>query len=377
MSRILVIEDKDELRCELVDLLELEGFEVVEARNGRLGLERFRATSPDLVICDLMMPEVDGYEMLKAMRGDPSAPGVPILVLTARTERPQVRLAMELGADDYITKPFDVGELLRAIRTALEKRARVQREADAKLDGLREQLAEALPHELRTPLACIMGYAEQLAEEGGDPGDASAIAQSILGAGQRLNRISDNALLYVQMELLRHGHGDVAALGTARTIRLDPIAASVARTKASAHRRETDLVLDPADVTVGMSETYVSKIVEELVDNAFKFSQPGTVVRVTTSSDGDRTWLRVADSGCGMSHEQVAAVGAFVQFERRAHEQQGLGLGLTIAKRVAMLWGGDVSIETEAGKGTIVTVSLPSHANATLPRVPPPRAPAT
>jgi signal transduction histidine kinase len=361
MKRILLIDDHEELRAEMANVLELEGFTVDQAANGRLGLARINAQRPDIVICDLVMPDMDGYETLQAIRGDADLETLPFLMLTARDEREQMRHGMEMGADDYITKPFKVGDLLRAVHAAVDKIARLERHAQAKLEHLREQVATTLPHELRTPLACIMGYAEMLAEaEGsGQAHDVTALAEQILGAGQRLHRISENALLFLQLEMLGRGRGDVRA--DARPIRtsLSEIVVRHARSVAAAHSRAQDLVLDLGDATVAVYAAYVAKIVDELVDNAFKFSPAGTPVRVSTSMDGARVALHVSDAGSGMAEEQVAAIGGFVQFERSVREQQGVGLGLSIASRVAQVWGGALSIASAPGSGTIVTVRLP------------------
>ena len=124
MTKVLVIEDNDGVREEIVDILRFEGYEVRDAENGRLGLELVKGWAPDLVICDLMMPELDGYATLQAMRADPVSALTPFLCLTARAERPDMRKAMELGADDYLTKPFTADELLAALGAALVKRGR-------------------------------------------------------------------------------------------------------------------------------------------------------------------------------------------------------------------------------------------------------------
>jgi signal transduction histidine kinase len=367
MTRVLLIDDNAKLRKEIVNLLEISGFTVDTAKNGRIGLERIKETLPDIVLCDLMMPEMDGYETLQAIRNDPDIETLPVLILTARGERPQMRRGMALGADDYITKPCKIDDLLQAIRAALRKRERLERRTEVKLEHLREQVALALPHELRTPLTCIMGYAELLADAGSSQ-DVTALAQRILGAGERLNRMSENALLYVQLELLSQGRGNVAAKGSPSSTPLHEIVARQARLKARAHGRETDLVLHLAEVKVAVNPSYVSKIVDELVDNAFKFSPAQTPVRISTAVEGASGLFRVSDSGGGMTDEQIADVAGFVQFERSLREQQGLGLGLSIARRVAMVWGGTLSIDSLSSRGTTVTVSLPTaRVAATVP----------
>jgi CheY-like chemotaxis protein len=123
MTKILVIEDNEDVREEIVTILGFEGYEVRAAENGRRGLAVAAAWAPDLVICDLMMPELDGYGTLEALRADPATATTPFLCLTARGERRDMRRAMELGADDYLTKPFTAAELLAALNAALAKRA--------------------------------------------------------------------------------------------------------------------------------------------------------------------------------------------------------------------------------------------------------------
>ena len=125
MTKILVIEDNDDVREEIVDILRLEGFEVRDAENGRLGLALAREWAPDLVVCDLMMPELDGYATLEAIRADPATASILFLCLTARAEHNDVQKAVDLGADDYLTKPFTIDELLASIVGISAKRADV------------------------------------------------------------------------------------------------------------------------------------------------------------------------------------------------------------------------------------------------------------
>ncbi len=378
MKRILVIEDNDSLREEIAVVLEIEGYTVATAENGRIGLERIKEVGPDLVICDLMMPEMDGFETLKAIRADPEIEALPVIILTAREERQDMRRGMELGADDYIMKPFKIGDLLRGVNAAFEKHARVERHSEAKLEQLREHVAQILPHELRTPLALIMGYAEMLADSNAavPQQDVASLAQQILGAGQRLNRMSENALLYIQLELLRNGRGDVATQGIRTPTRVSDVVSVHARAKAAAYGRDADLVLDLKESSTSVNRAYVEKIVDELVDNALKFSRPHTQIRISTASEGAAAVLRVSDSGQGMTADQIAGIGGFVQFERSVREQQGLGLGLSIVKGVATIWGGTMTIESTVGAGTTVTLSLPlpSVAAASSRRAPGPNA---
>jgi two-component system, sensor histidine kinase and response regulator len=366
MVRVLVIEDNDDVRQTVADILGFEGFEVVQAENGRVALDCVKAQVPDLVICDLMMPEVDGWETLKAIRAIPDAATTPFLFLTARADRQDMRRGMELGADDYVTKPFTLDELLGAVRAALAKRDLHERRSEAKLETLRTQLATVLPHEMHTPLACILGYAQVLADPAEDrrPEDVADIAQRIVDAGLRLSRIAENSLLHMQLELFRQGLGDPQALIGVQPTALHDLTTRVARARASSYRRESDLVLELADATTAASERYVAKVAFEVIDNAFKFSAPGTPVRVETRASGERVVFRVSDEGAGMTSAQAAAAGNAVQ-----PEQEGIGLGLSIVRRITSLWGGELSLDSSLDRGTTVTVSLPSR-GASIPARP-------
>ena len=126
-KKILVIEDEPEMRRNLVTILRLEGFQPVAAANGREGVELARRELPDLVLCDVMMPELDGHSVLRELHSDPATMQVPFIFLTARGEKADVRGGMNLGADDYLTKPVDKADLLRAVRTRLSRAEQLAR----------------------------------------------------------------------------------------------------------------------------------------------------------------------------------------------------------------------------------------------------------
>lgn len=122
MTKVLIIEDNNDIRENVIEILELSGYEVYEANNGKKGIELAVKHHPDIVLCDIMMPEVDGYGVLEALNNNEQTRATPFIFLTAKAERPDIRRGMELGADDYLTKPFDDTELLRAVESRLKKK---------------------------------------------------------------------------------------------------------------------------------------------------------------------------------------------------------------------------------------------------------------
>ena len=126
MTKLLIIEDEVEIRCNLLELLKLEGYSVVGADNGMTGLIGAMEHTPDLIICDVMMPKLDGYDVLRALRQEPKTMGIPFIFLTALTNKSDIRRGMVLGADDYLTKPFTRSEVLSAVESRLQKQAIAQ-----------------------------------------------------------------------------------------------------------------------------------------------------------------------------------------------------------------------------------------------------------
>ncbi len=365
MATILVIEDETAIRENLTDLLEAEGYEVVSAANGRLGVQQARQHLPDLILCDILMPELDGYGVYRELRQDPVTAIIPFVFLTAKANQADIRAGMTLGADDYLTKPFTREEVLQAIATRLAKRAVVVQHFQSKMDELRQSMARMLPHELRTPLTGILGFSSVLIEDYATlpPDEIRGIAESIHRAGQRLYRLAQKFLLYAELELIARDPEQVQALWRSRVTSTALLIENVARQKALEAKRNADLVLDLQDGPAQAAESYLIFMLEELLENAFKFSPAGTPVQVSSRAANRALTITITDRGRGMTPEQIARVDAYVQFERRRYEQQGPGLGLAIARRVAELHGGKLTIESVPGQQTTVRVVLPMAQN--------------
>src|SRR4030095_9702555 len=165
MKKVLVMDDTQEIRMIISESLNLYGFTTLAAEDGLTGIKIAREQSPDLIICDINMPNLDGYGTLTALREHDATATIPFIFLSGASDKINMRRGMELGADDYLTKPFTHKELMAAVNTRLEKQAEFQRQSEKKLDELRGNITLALPHELRTPLNGIMGLASLMIED--------------------------------------------------------------------------------------------------------------------------------------------------------------------------------------------------------------------
>lgn len=362
MTKILIIEDATDLRNDVIEMLTLEGYQVAGAENGRVGVNLAKEKRPDLIICDIMMPELDGYGVLEELRRDPQTAAIPFIFLTAKTDRFDMRHGMVLGADDYLTKPFLVNELLDSIRAQIDKRMIFNQKAEEKLAQLRENIMTSLPHELRTPLNTILGFSEMLIAECQriKPDQIADWSQHIHGAALRLYRLVENHLFYARVETIAHAPEELARFRTANTEDASAIVTMYAERRAKQLGRGDHLIVETsATGTVPLSHSDLGKIVEELVDNAFKFADENGKVTVRATTNQQQFILSVQDDGRGMRPEDINSIGAFMQFDRFLYEQQGSGLGLAIIQRLVKLVDGQLDFDTELGRGTTVYVRLP------------------
>ncbi|MEP7285600.1 MAG: response regulator [Chloroflexota bacterium] len=361
MIKILAIEDDTIILENIIEIFKYEKFDVRGATNGKEGLKLAIDFMPDLIVCDVSMPDLSGYDVLAELRTKPDMMTIPFIFLTAKTSRFDIRKGMNLGADDYLTKPFTAPELLAAVRLRLEKRSAISAAYDRQLNSLRQSIIFSLPHEFRTPLFGILGFATILMDEcdSAAPEDIYSMAQRIHTAGTRLHKLAEHYLLYAQIELIMHDPEQQAQLNEALCDQCASTIEIAALQTAQENERSADLDLKIVDTTLRISDESLAKIVQELVENAFKFSDEGSLVRVTADASGDMFSLSVIDKGHGMTPEEIRQIGAYMQFGRKLYEQQGTGLGLMIAQKLVEMYGGRLSIESVPEHGTTVTVQLP------------------
>src|SRR2546425_2221994 len=191
MKKILIIDDEEWLR-EMVQLaLSQKGYDVIEARNGTVGVEVAQKQLPDLILCDVNMEKMDGYGTLSSLRNQQSTAAIPFILMTGLADNAGMRHGMELGADDYLPKPFTIEGLYAAVEARLKKAQALREEAEKKLADLRDNLSLMLPHELRTPLNGIIGYGEILASDSANlpPQELAEMGQVIYESGKRLQRL--------------------------------------------------------------------------------------------------------------------------------------------------------------------------------------------
>ncbi|KAA3606244.1 MAG: hybrid sensor histidine kinase/response regulator [Calditrichaeota bacterium] len=356
MYKILVIEDEKMTAKSLVKILEKANYIVSLAYDGLEGIEKIKEEEFDLVISDIAMPKKDGYQVLEEVRKNPTTLDLPFIFLTSQDIAQNVQAGNVLGADDFITKPFQKDELLAVIKNRLERHSAHVKQ----LDDLRMNLSFILPHELRTPLTSIIGFGQLLSEPAmlPKPDEVAKIGKTVYRSGIRLFRLVENHLLYLNLKISeslpeKRKFWQQGIIYNTKFLLKNTIEA-----KAKEHNRLEDLELRLTDYVVKISEVNLKKITEEIVDNAFKFSQKGAKVKVESEVDQENFLIKISNEGREMTTEQIAEIGAFMQFDRPRYEKPGCGLGLEIAKILINFNEGNLKIESENSL-TTVTVKIP------------------
>ena len=361
---ILVVDDEDPVRELLVEILEAAGFRVSTAHDGAEGLERMEAATPDLVLSDINMPGMDGYAFYEGVRAHPQWDGVPFVFLTGRGERMEVLAGKELGADDYVVKPFNPEELLVAVRSRLTRRAQLEAFQERQVAEVKNAILSTLNHEFRTPITWLVGYAELLRDSKGDltPEQMRQLLDGILAGSARLVRLVEDLVLLVDL------HSGEARRTFRRLKRPladlpDLLRERLERERDRAAASSVRLCLEVPDrlpAVLGEPEQ-LGNAISRLLDNAIKFSKrEGGSVTLAAARQGPRLVIEVRDEGIGVRAEDLARIwDLFYQSDRAKNEQQGLGSGLTIARAIVTLHGGTLGLSSRLGIGTTARLELP------------------
>ncbi len=367
MAKILVIEDAEYLAHGIARILQLEGHTVLVATTGRQGIELAVQERPDLILCDLALPEIDGIGVLQAVRHTEELSSVPFIILTARASQMDARIGLQIGADDYLTKPITGQALLEVINRHLERSTLLQAEYKERLSELERSLSYALPHEFRTALNGILGaathlqvFADKLTAD-----ELRELSEDIQLSARRLLRLTENFLLYARTDFLANAPELVEQLRQFTVEEPSIVLQDIALMKAEEYERATDLrfSLMALNLRLAMPTEHFAKIAEELLDNALKFSPPGSPIFIHTWSTENEFLAEIRDHGPGIPPDLPNRIRAYHQPGRLLYEQQGIGLGLTLAKRLVELYGGSFHIEQAPGGGTRVLFRLPLPAS--------------
>ncbi|MBL7065067.1 MAG: hybrid sensor histidine kinase/response regulator [Anaerolineae bacterium] len=379
---ILVVEDDTAMAEGISDTLELASYDIMRAANGQDGLRQIARRKPDLILSDIMMGGMDGYEFCEAVQANQAWVDIPFVFLTAKHRPEEIRRGKQLGVDDYLTKPFLPEDLLVVVQAKIE-RAKVRHAvAQSEVATLKDQLATMISHELRTPLTYIQGYLEMvtmdrdtLTEE-----DLILCLNGIKVGSDRLGRLVQDMLTWLTLRtegaaqdyrLSSRADGQLPAL-------LHQVVSDFAET---ANARGVKIVLEvPLSLPpVRVCRGQIVDVLLRLLDNAVKFSlAEGGVVKVAATETPEGVLASVQDHGVGMPAHRLSHIfEPLHQVDRARHEQQGAGMGLAIARAYVELHGGRIWAESAPGQGSTFYFVLPKISDACSSALYPDQTPVT
>lgn len=356
--RVLVVDDVLQNLQVVGAMLRNEGYDVMPANTGAQALERVRVRVPDLVLLDLMMPDMDGLEVCRRLKADPTVRQAPVIFLTASNEMDHLVKGFEAGAVDYVTKPFNGAELLARVRTHLE--LKLARERLREMNDEKNEFMGIAAHDLRNPLSAIKGYAEMVVE------DARALNQPALETtGRRIGEITSRMAEMVQnlLDANRVERGELQ-LNILSTEMSELVRGVVETQRPRAQAKQQQLLLETAAAPVhGLVDPAIMiQVLENLVSNAVKYSLPGKSIYVRLRNEnGAAVRCEVRDEGPGLSaDDQKRLFGKFARLSAKpTGGEHSTGLGLSIVKRMVEAMRGQVWCESEPGQGATFIVEVP------------------
>lgn len=370
-AKLLIVEDDVNLLAALRDIFELDNYGVLTARDGKHALEvmaKHEDDPPDLIVSDIMMPIMDGFEFLERVRQNQRWVTIPVIFLSARGDKSDIRQGKFLGVDEYVVKPFDTPDLVAAVEAKLKRHHAINSAQEGMVSNLKRNILTILNHEFRTPLTLVVAYADMLKEfdDGGMTREQLLeFLKGVNSGADRLRRLIENFILLVELEtddfaqrsyVWRHQRiKDPAvviknAIDNANSARKEP--------------REFTVTIDPGLPQITGDVEFLSIALRELLDNAAKFSTSGTPIqiraRAVTSPNGETFCISVHDQGRGIPEYELDNIWkSFYQINRDHHEDQGAGVGLPIARSIIELHDGRIEVVSQPDEGSVFTIILP------------------
>lgn len=353
---VLVVDDQMQNIQVVGTVLTREGYEVIPAISGAQALQRMAARLPDLILLDVVMPEMDGFAVCKRLREHPDTAGVPVIFVSAANDAETVVRGLEAGGVDYITKPFNKAELLARVRTQVDlQRAR---ETTARMLKERESIVSMVAHDLKNPIGAIRFSAQTLTELPPNKVEtASELTHHIVSTCDQMLRFIERFLNNRAKEASNERLTNVR-------ITVPQIQEMLSAWYTTAKRKNTTLSLNVPDVPLVASADLftVRQIVDNLMSNAVKFSPLGSQITTRVQEKNGHLCIAIEDEGPGFTDSDFARV--FQDYTRLSARPTGgessTGLGLAIAKRGADRMGAKLTIENrQGGEGAIACLTLP------------------
>jgi len=359
-ANILIVDDVTRNIQIIASILKPEGYKIAFAHSGETALERVNEIQFDLILLDIMMPGIDGYETCRRLKNDPqfgsSTRETPVIFLTAKTDPDSIVKGFDLEAVDYITKPFCASELLARVKTHLQLRFSQKNLQES--NATKDRFFSIIAHDLKGPFNSLLGYSEFLLSywENYDDVKRKQFVKTIHQQSDRLYRMLVNLLDWSRMQLGKMEYHP-------EKIKLHFMTGSnLLLLKPLAEKKNIEFNIDIRKNALAYGDSnMIGTVIRNLMSNAIKFTYQGGEIRITCRKDGAFHEITVADTGIGIADENIAKL-----FRIDGHfstsgtdKETGTGLGLILCKEFVEKNGGRLWVESEEGKGSDFSFTVP------------------
>jgi len=347
-NKILIVDDAEDTVELLRKRFRAEGYDTSEAFNGEEALNMVPEYEPDLIVLDVMMPKIDGYEVCQRLKADEKTKYIPVLMLTAKGEVEHKVKGLNIGADDYMGKPFDYKELSARVRSLLSIKATHEKKVEEEKSGALEQMMEQVAHEIRNPLTSVGGFARKvfnkLPEDDPNRKYMQYIIEDVAVLESMIKQLIELKSMTISMK-------EPSAVNEVVKDSLKIFEQDFAQ---KAIQVETELREGLPMITV--DKKLLKRAFCNLIKNAVEAMESGTkTLKVTSRVNGDNLELQFSDTGKGITKEKIKNI-----FDPLVTSKvYGPGLGLTFALKIIQDHKGTISVESEEGKGTTFTIRFP------------------
>ncbi|MBN1563099.1 MAG: hybrid sensor histidine kinase/response regulator [Anaerolineae bacterium] len=367
---IMFVDDNAALLSGMGQLLKLEGYKVVLAEDGVEALRKLNAaqTLPHLIISDIAMPNMDGFQLAREIRSRRDWASIQFLFLTAFDQPEYMDRAYESDPEAYLVKPFDEKHLLRLIRSRLRRREEWLQHIKVQQDMItsaKQDLATMVSHELRTPLVSMNIVTDMLSADidNMDGDQVRDLLDMMQGGSVRLTRLVEQMVMYVQ---LRSGALTDSLRGFFRPrLVSDAIMGAIKNAQQFDYRQRgipVEQISHDLDVWINCDLNSLRHAIAEIILNAMAFSKPAQTVLIQQTVRDGYVQISVCDQGPGIDPDDIENVfNPFYQVNRAKMEQQGIGIGLTLAKEIIEAHDGKLTLQSQVGQGTEVVIALPVY----------------
>jgi signal transduction histidine kinase len=350
-NKILIVDDAVDTVELLKKRFRAEGYDTSEAYNGEEALEMVPEYAPDLIVLDVMMPKIDGYSVAKRLKADENTKYIPVLMLTAKGEVEHKVKGLDIGADDYMAKPFDYKELSARVRSLLSIKATHEKKVEEEKSGALEQMMEQVAHEIRNPLTSVGGFARKVFYRlpEGDPNKKymQMIIEDVAVLESMIKQLIELKSMSISMQ--EPSNINEIIKDSLKVFEQDIVQKGI--------NVETDLMENLPLITA--DKKLLKRAFCNLIKNSIEAMETGTkILKITSQVSGDNLELRFSDTGKGISKDKIRNI-----FDPLVTSKvYGPGLGLTFALRIIQDHKGTISVESEPEKGTTFTIKFPIQA---------------